>query len=517
MSTTNKVEMEKQNLDIVFLTLPRLELRTPITAPAILKATVEENGYKAFCFDLNIDLWHKLDPKEYGHIWFDTDLTFRHKDRFDEFWEEVIKSCSQSWIEVIREKDPKWVGLTIFSQRSKWISRALCHLLREQLPQVKIVCGGPFAEFACPSMYENGLIDAYVVGEGEEPIINILEGNFNNPGINGNPPNQTRDLNLIPIPDYDDFDFNLYPKTWGDPRVRDPEQMGSNFIYITGSRGCVRKCDFCDIQSIWPKFRYRSGENIAQEMRQQNQRYGSQRFLFTDSLLNGSVRQLKELCETLIHYREQGLMEKVKWQGQFIARPEKHMKEEVYALMKEAGCFFVSIGVESGSEKVRDDMKKQFDNDALDFTFRTCAKHEIEMAWLLLVGYPTETEEDFQETLNLLDKYQWINERGLVRSVALGPTLDIVPGSPLFKRHKDLGITWDEQNNWIYKDNNRVTRIKRWLRLKEKCLELGYPVVEKATDHLLMELEKYETMNPSTITQTFDQFSEIPGSMDRSD
>jgi len=185
--------------------------------------------------------------------------------------------------------------------------------------------------------------------------------------------------------------------------------------------------------------------------------------------------------------------------------------------MKEAGCFFVSIGVESGSEKVREDMKKQFDNDALDFTFRTCAKHEIEMAWLLLVGYPTETEEDFQETLNLLDKYQWINERGLVRSVALGPTLDIVPGSPLFKRHKDLGITWDEQNNWIYKDNNRVTRIKRWLRLKEKCLELGYPVVEKATDHLLMELEKYETMNPSTITQTFDQFSEIPGSMDRSD
>jgi radical SAM superfamily enzyme YgiQ (UPF0313 family) len=226
-------------------------------------------------------------------------------------------------------------------------------------------------------------------------------------------------------------------------------------------------------------------------MKIQNNRFGSSRFLFTDSLLNGSIKVLKDLCQTLIEYKNTKQMKPVKWQGQFIARSRKDMPEEVFKLMKEAGCFFVSIGVESGSEKVRDDMKKMFNDEDLRYTFEMCAKYEIQMAWLMIVGYPTETEEEFQKTLELLDKYNWINEKKLIRSVALGPTLDIVPGSPLYNKHKDMNIKWDEKKNWYLGDNNRVNRIKRWLRLKQKCEELGYPIVEKATNHLLKELEDY--------------------------
>jgi len=262
--------------------------------------------------------------------------------------------------------------------------------------------------------------------------------------------------------------MDKYPTTWSDPRIKDESKMGTEFVYITGSRGCVRKCSFCDIQSVWPKFRFRSGVSVADEMCEQNQKYGSKRFLFTDSLLNGSVKQLKDICNTLIDYESQGIMKPVRWQGQFIARPEHQMPEEVYKLMNQAGLRFVSIGVESGSEIVRNDMKKMFDDEAMDFTFRMCAKHNIEMAWLLLVGYPTETEEEFQKTLDMLDKYNWINEKGLVRSVALGPTLDIVPGSPLHWNQKEMGITWDQNDHWVYKDNTREVRIRRWLRLKDK-------------------------------------------------
>lgn len=502
-------------MDIIFLILPRLELRSPITGPAILKASVEKAGYKSLCLDLNLDLWHRLDSSVHGHVWFDTDLTFRHEEKFRPFWEEVILPHAQEWIENIKEKNPDWVGITIFSQRSKWITIEMCKLLKKAMPQVKIVLGGPFSTFVSPQLLEKGMIEAYVVGEGEEAIIHVLKGDFDKPGINGNPADQMKDLDAIPIPNYDDFDFGKYPQTWGDPRVKVPDKMGTDFIYITGSRGCVRKCDFCDIQSIWPKFRYRSGENIALEMKEQNVKHGSKRFLFTDSLINGSVRQLRDLCQTLIRYKEENLMGEVFWQGQFIARAEKLMPADTYDLMEKAGCNFVSIGVESGSEKVRNHMNKMFDNEALDFTFKACAQHNIQMAWLMLVGYPTETEEDFQDTLNLLDKYQWINEKKLVRSVALGPTLDIVPGSPLYYRQKEMGITWDENGNWVYGDNNRVVRIQRWLRLKNKCLELGYPVVEKATEHLLMELEKYgETpVEP----KMYDHYNENPGSMDRND
>lgn len=499
-------------IDIMFLTLPRLELRAPITAPAILKSTVEKHGFSAYCYDLNLDLWLNIDSEKYGNVWYDTDLTFRYEEKFNKFWNDVIKPHSKRWINKIKEKNPKWIGITIFSQRSKWITISICKLIRDEFPNIKIVVGGPFAEHTGPNVYKKGLADAYVIGEGEEAIIHILNNNFNHPGINGNPPQQINDLDTIPIPDYSDFQMNKYPKTWYNPKIKDETQMGTDFIYITGSRGCVRKCTFCDIQSIWPKFRYRSGKSIADEMCEQNQKYGSKKFLFTDSLLNGSVKQLKDICTTLIDYKDKGLMDDVFWQGQFIARPEHQMPEEIYELMQKSGFRFVSIGIESGSEKIRNDMHKMFSDKDMDFTFRMCAKYKIEMAWLLLVGYPTETEEEFQKTLMMLEKYNWINKQGLVRSIALGPTLDIVPGSPLWNKQKELGITWDENKHWIYQDNTREIRIKRWLRLKEKCLELNYPVVEKATDHLLAELEKI-TNQKQKVNHIYDHYNEGQGPM----
>jgi len=434
-----------------------------------------------------------LDNTEWGHVWFDTDLTFRYEDKFKIFWNDVVYEHALRWIKQFADINPDWIGITIFSQRSRFITVELCRLIREKLPEKRIVIGGPYTEFIAEELYSNGLVDAWVVGEGEQAVIDVLRNNLTAPGINGNKSQQLTDLDEMPIPDYSDFDFERYPKTWGDPRVRDSEKMGSEFIYITGSRGCVRKCSFCDIESIWPKFRYRSGKKIAEEIMHQHQRHGSKKFLFTDSLLNGSVKQLRELCNTLIEYKNQGkISHDIKWQGQFIARPEKQMPEEVYQLLKEAGCWFVNIGVESGSELVRNDMNKLFDDQALNYTIAMCERYGIDMSWLMLVGYPTEDEAEFQKTLNFMTKYSYLNEKKIVRHVVLGPTLDIMPGSPLWRMRDDMGITYDERRHWIYRDNTRAVRIKRWLRLKQHCLDLNYVVLEKATQHLLNELKQYE-------------------------
>ena len=498
-------------IDILFLTLPRLELRAPIIAPAILKATVEQHGFKSFCYDLNIELWNSIDKEQYGHVWFDTDLTFRYEDKFDEFWKTVLSEQLKKWILKIKEINPSWIGITIFSQRSKWITIKFCNYIKQELPNVKIVTGGTYSEFLSPWLLENKLIDAYVVGEGEYPLIEILKGNFDYPGINGQLPKQIDNLDNIPLPDYSDFELSKYPKTWFDPRL--PSNESSNIIYITGSRGCVRKCTFCDVASLWPKFRYRSGKSIAEEIRKQNQNHGSKMFLFTDSLINGSVKQLIDLCNTLIEYKENNLIDKdVIWQGQFIARSPKHMSEDVYAIMNKAGCYFVSIGIESGSEKIRNDMKKMFSDEDMDFTFRMCAKYNIKMAWLLMVGYPTETEEDFNKTLNLLERYNWINQKGLIKNIALGPTLEILKGSPLWNEQFNMGINWDETKNWYLNNNTKEARINRWLKLKERCEQLNYPIVEKATDHLIAELNTLKNYTPQPL-KIYDHYNEGLGSM----
>lgn len=80
--------------------------------------------------------------------------------------------------------------------------------------------------------------------------------------------------------------------------------------------------------------------------------YNIERFLFTDSLINGGIKPLTGLINELIRRTEAQRMPSVKWQGQFIARPAREMGRDVYTDLRRAGCDFVSIGVESGSEKV---------------------------------------------------------------------------------------------------------------------------------------------------------------------
>lgn len=485
--------MTSQRPKILLFTLPRVEIRAPIVSTAQLKPVIEANGWVCKTIDFNVDLWHILN-KSCPQIWLETDLSFRYSERFDVLWSKTLKPIVEFYFqEKIASHRPDMIGLSLFSQRCSLIAKKIATWLKDTYPKIQLIIGGPFTHYVSENWTRLGLVDYAVVGEGEDVLASILSQQTKNPVVFAP---QIQDLDKLPYPDYSDFDFSKYSKAWWDPSNR--SQLGLSSLYINGTRGCVRKCSFCDVSSIWPKFRYRSGELIAEEMITQSKNYGVRHFLFTDSLINGHVKELVKLCKSLITNKEESGIE-LTWQGQFIARPKISMPDEVYRLLKKAGCHFVSVGIESGSEKVRHHMNKKFSNDDLHFTLNACWKNKISVALLLMVGYPTETESDFQETLNLLTQFEKMNAEGLVRSVVLGPTTDIIPGTPLDRKKQELGIINDQYGNWVYKDNNKALRIRRWLRLKEHAETLGYDVLEKAKDHLYEELAKYESieMGPS--------------------
>ena len=89
---------------------------------------------------------------------------------------------------------------------------------------------------------------------------------------------------------------------------------------------------------------------------------------------------------------------KITWGGQFIVRGIKSMTEDDWQLSKLAGADNLAVGVESGSEAVRDHMKKQFSNQDLDEFMEQAYKHNINLEFLMIIGYPTETQTDFQDT-----------------------------------------------------------------------------------------------------------------------
>jgi radical SAM superfamily enzyme YgiQ (UPF0313 family) len=258
---------------------------------------------------------------------------------------------------------------------------------------------------------------------------------------------------------------------------------------LSTSRGCVRACSFCDVAKSWPKFRYRKGTSVAQEILTHHRDVGAVHFTIVDSLINGSLKSFKEFNNEMIKLKSQyPSLKKFSYNGMFIVRDRHTHNEEFFATMKAAGCESLAIGVETGSERLRFDMNKKFTNRDLDHHLEMCQKYGIKNSLLMFVGYPTETAQDFEDTLEMLDRYQ----KYLIDSTIIGITFTgvfrMIPDTPVFDHRDDIGLVIDEQFhsdeamhrlNWINTNNPDLTvkeRILRDLKFRKRAIELRYPI-----------------------------------------
>ena len=102
----------------------------------------------------------------------------------------------------------------------------------------------------------------------------------------------------------------------------------------------------------------------------------------------------------------------------------------------------------------------------------------------MIVGYPTETIVDFEQTLDMFKKYHKYQD--IIDSVALGSTLGVLPGTPLAEEHRHSFDLNNGENFWTFKSNKELTfkeRIRRRILLAEELIELGY-TVSKNEDQL---------------------------------
>lgn len=350
------------------------------------------------------------------------------------------------------------------------------------------------ADYADKLMKE-GLIDAYIKGDGDIALVELLKSNFEYAGINGNPYMGVPDLNVIPKPDWSDV-IDL-PYRYHDRKI----------LPITGSRGCVRHCTFCDIHEFWTKFKFRSGQNIADEMIENYRTHGITDFYFMDSLINGSMKAFRELCTTLVeYYKANNLPEKFfRWGGQFIVRSSKQMLPTDFELAAKSGCDNLCWGVESGSEQVRNHMQKQFSNEDLDYCMEQMSKVGMHCYFFMIIGYPTETDSDFQDSLDMFTRYQKYAIEGTLYGVNLGALASIDDGTPLYKNSQELGLTpivpaeHAHGLNWesIHNPVSIEKRILRRILIQEHAIKLKY-TVWNADMHLKRIKASYEKIQNKT-------------------
>jgi len=122
-------------------------------------------------------------------------------------------------------------------------------------------------------------------------------------------------------------------------------------------------------------------------------------------------------------------------------------------------------------------MKKQFSNKDLDEFVEQASINDVKLKFLMIVGYPTETQKDFDDTLEMFEKYK--KYKNVITNVQLGSTLGVLPGTPLADDYgHDLSLN-NGENFWTYKHNKDLTfreRIKRRMIAGEEIAKMGYNV-----------------------------------------
>ena len=133
------------------------------------------------------------------------------------------------------------------------------------------------------------------------------------------------------------------------------------------------------------------------------EKHGIKNFYFADSLLNGNLKEFQIFLDRLSRYPA---ARNFKWGGYSIIRPKSAHPAELFDQMKEAGAHFWSIGVETGVDRVRLDMKKHFTNDDIDWHLEQSQRIKLQNLFLLITSWHNETLDEHHEYLKMFKRWE---------------------------------------------------------------------------------------------------------------
>ncbi|MFH1413987.1 MAG: radical SAM protein [Candidatus Omnitrophota bacterium] len=316
---------------------------------------------------------------------------------------------------------------------------ATAKALKEKLPNLFTVLLGSHPTFFHKEILEeNPFVDGICRGEFEYTLRDLALSLSKNrdiskvdglswrdaSGIHFNPQRPlVDDLDEIPFPDRDIVKIEPYQTA---------HYGGLKGTSVCTSRGCPYGCTYC----LWPntmygkKFRARSPENVVEELQQLEEKYDVKEIYFDDDTINFNKARLIKICQLI---RERGI--KLKWFCQ--ARVDK-VDEELLKEMKAAGCYNIFFGVESGSQRIIDKIKKGIKLEDAQRAFALCRKLGIKTQAFFLLGIPGETQAEMKQTVEFA--------KSLKPSSAQFAIVVPHPGTKLYEECKSNG--WLRVNQW---------------------------------------------------------------------
>jgi radical SAM superfamily enzyme YgiQ (UPF0313 family) len=304
-------------------------------------------------------------------------------------------------------------------------------LLKQAIPDGLIILGGPHASFVAAQTLEAfPEIDIVVIGEAEVTAIELvlaLKKGADLQTVNGiayrsaggvvlTPPRPLMEnLDDLPYTAFDLFPMALYLKL-----TRETES--NPMLPIEAGRGCPKKCYYCATSRMWRRDnRLKSPERIYREMAANAKRFGVTTFGLLHDNLAANRKFLAELCRFLI---DKG--SPYTWSA---SASTDRLSRDTIQQMKKAGCRFLFLGIESASPRIQKIMGKRLQLKHADDIVKACLDVGLDVTAAFILGFPEETEDDLELTLNKILAYRQLGVEG--RFMQLSP----LPGTPLYRSY----------------------------------------------------------------------------------
>lgn len=320
---------------------------------------------------------------------------------------------------------PKVIGISAMTDNFQNGMR-ISQIAKELDPEVKIIVGGPHATFEDENILKQYLYIDYIVrGEGEITMLELMkyllygEGSINQicgityryeDSIARNSDRQLiENLDVLPFPKRNKLPLN-------------------SFVGIQTSRGCVGKCIFCCASLLsGGKYRMRSAENVVDEI-EVLYRNKVQSFFFQDDTVTVDIKRLNLIID-LLHERKLDIIWRAESRVDVLAK-----NLWIIDKMYDSGCSGLQFGIESGSQKMLDELRKNIRIEDVLKVVRYTIKVGIPVTCSFLIGHPFETESSIFETLEFA---KYIAEMGA--SVGLS-TVCPYPGTEIRRNSKEYGL-----------------------------------------------------------------------------
>ncbi len=310
-----------------------------------------------------------------------------------------VESDFRKKITNLIKKSPLLIGLTcttpLFGN-----ARLLAKFIKEQADNIPIVLGGIHATLMPYLTAQEKMFDFLVVGEGELTLVELAdmlkkkETEFskidglvfrkNDQIIINQPRQQINNLDDLPFPRRDLFKNHAY---------KYPDVLYTPAMPIITSRGCPGVCTYCASRDIFPRVKFRSAQNVVEEIEDLIKNYGAKEIHIWDdcfTLLKKRVFAIRDLL------KEKNIKTNFAFPNGLRA---DYVNFEILKALKNMGTYSVSFGVESGSQKILDTVKKKLTLEQIRTAFRDAKKLNLETWGFFMIGLPCETEEDINRTV----------------------------------------------------------------------------------------------------------------------